>query len=72
MYLRSRSSGGAVVWLTIAMIAINIFIAGTWIVNAYKLVNCDWKEGGSWKGEIIHAIGIVPGVSVFTAFNNDK
>jgi hypothetical protein len=38
-----------------------------WIVNIVKLLNCDF-EGPVWKEEIIHAIGLIPGVSMITCW----
>jgi hypothetical protein len=38
-----------------------------WIVNIVKLVNCDFT-GPVWKEEIIHAVGLVPGVSMITCW----
>lgn len=38
-----------------------------WIVNIVKLFNCDF-EGPSWKTEIIHGIGLIPGVSMITCW----
>lgn len=38
-----------------------------WVVNLVKLLNCDF-EGPSWKAEIIHGIGLIPGVSMITCW----
>jgi|688.fasta_scaffold1298057_2 hypothetical protein len=38
-----------------------------WVVNLVKLLNCDF-EGPSWKAEVIHAIGLIPGVSMITCW----
>lgn len=43
----------------------------SWCVNVYKLVNCDFEP--SWKGEIIHAVGVfVPPASILTVWNSSK
>jgi len=51
-------------------ISIVLFVAGAWIVNLYKLTQCDFAP--SWKGEIIHAIGLLPPAAVVTVWFNDK
>ena len=37
-----------------------------WIVNLYKLIACDGEP--PYKDEIIHAVGLIPIVSWFTAW----
>jgi len=39
-------------------------------VNLYKFAQCDFEA--SWKGEIIHGIGILPPASLVTVWFNDK
>jgi hypothetical protein len=41
-----------------------------WIVNLYKLTQCDFMP--SWKGEIIHSIGIIPPAAIVTVWFSDK
>ncbi len=38
-----------------------------WIVNIVKLLNCDFA-GPVWKEEIIHGIGLIPGLSMITCW----
>lgn len=38
-----------------------------WVVNLVKLLNCDF-ENPSWKAEVIHGIGLIPGVSMITCW----
>lgn len=45
-------------------------IIGSWIGNVYKLLDCNFEP--SYKGEIIHGIGLVPVLSLFTVWNDDK
>lgn len=47
-------------------IAIWLFLGVCWIVNLVKLLNCDFVE--PWRDEIIHLIGLIPGVSIITAW----
>jgi len=49
---------------------IPLFVIACYIGNIIKFIQCDFKE--PWKGEIIHGIGFVPGVSLFTVWNDDK
>lgn len=73
MYLRTRNVGGSFFGIfTAVIIAVNVFSAVAWIGNGYKLIKCDWDNSGSWKGEIVHGIGLVPYLSLITVWNNDK
>lgn len=54
----------------IILLAVNIFACACWIGNIYKLSQCDFES--PWKGEIIHAVGIIPYASVVTVWNSDK
>jgi hypothetical protein len=38
-----------------------------WVINIIKLLSCDFT-GPVWKEEIIHAIGLIPGVSMITCW----
>ena len=51
-------------------IAIMLVIGISWCVNLYKFTQCDFEP--SWKGEIIHGIGLIPVVSVVTAWSDAK
>jgi hypothetical protein len=74
MYYKSKVSGGYKSFgiLAAIIIGLNLFVGAAWLGNAYKLVTCDWDNSGSWKGEIVHAIGLVPYVSLVTVWNNDN
>lgn len=37
-----------------------------WIVNLVKLISCDFAS--PYKNEAIHAIGLIPGVSIITCW----
>lgn len=45
-------------------------IATSWCVNLYKLTQCDFQA--PWKGEIIHAVGLIPIAAPVTVWNNGK
>ena len=53
--------------LTLIPFLIWAYVLIAWIVNIVKLLNCD-LEGPVWKEEIIHAIGLMPGVSMITCW----
>ena len=55
---------------TIIMTVIWIFVLGCWIGNLVKLINCDFEA--PYKGEIVHAIGLLPIASVITVWIDDK
>ena len=58
--------GVVAIWL-----AIILFIGGCWLGNVVKLVACDWSSTGTWKGEIVHGLGvIVAPASVFTVWSD--
>jgi hypothetical protein len=54
----------------IIVLSIWLLIIGSWVGNLFKLLNCDFEP--SYKGEIIHAIGLVPIASVITVWYDDK
>jgi hypothetical protein len=47
-----------------------IFVGGCWIGNVVRLVQCDFEA--PYKGEIIHALGLVPGISLVTVWFSNK
>jgi transposase len=50
----------------IAMLLLLIYTIISWIVNLYKLTQCDFV--GPWKEEVIHIIGLVPAFSWVTCW----
>ena len=56
-----------IIAIQITLVAV---IGTSWCVNLYKLTQCDFKP--SWKGEIVHAVGLIPPAAVVTAWLNDK
>jgi len=54
----------------VAQIAIVALIGSAWVVNLYKLTQCDFAP--SWKGEIIHAVGLIPPAAIVTVWFSDK
>lgn len=52
----------------IVVIAIQIFFAVSWGMNVYRLAKCDFEP--SYKGEIIHGIGLFTPISVVTGWVN--
>ena len=46
---------------------------GCWIGNVVKLARCDWSDTGTWKGEVVHLIGVfVPPASAITVWSDEK
>ena len=66
------SKEGMSVGVLVVAVALWVFVAITYIGNVVKLTQCDWDNAGSWKGEIVHAIGLVPPCAVVTVWNKDK
>ena len=52
------------------LISILLIVYGviSYIINIVKLINCDWQLSVSMKHEVIHAIGLIPGVSMITCW----
>lgn len=51
----------ACVWLFVLIVG-----AGTWLSNAWQLVQCDFKA--PYKCEIVHGVGLIPPVHFITAW----
>ena len=47
-----------------------VFCAACWVGNLVKLARCDFEP--PYRGEIIHAIGIIPAAAVVTVWFDDK
>lgn len=59
------------VHIFIAQIVFFLVLGTAWCVNIYKLAKCDFAA--SWKGEVIHAVGVVvPPASLVTVWFNHK
>lgn len=54
----------------VAPIALVLYVTCCWVVNIFKLFECDFSA--PWKGEIIHALGIIPILAPFTVWFDDK
>lgn len=48
------------------IIALWIFVAVSWFTNLFKLTECDFEA--PFKCEAVHGIGLIPVVSVVTAW----
>ena len=40
----------------------------SYVINVVKLCQCDWQLAVSIKHEVIHGIGLFPGVSMITCW----
>ena len=54
----------------LVVIAVVLTIIVSWIGNIYKLTQCDFAS--PYKGEIVHAIGIIPLAAPFTVWCDAK
>ena len=54
----------------LAILALVLVVAASWVVNLYKLTQCDFAA--PYKGEALHAAGLIPVVSVVTAWVDAK
>ena len=49
-------------------VIVMIYGIGSYLVNIYYLTKCDFDPKGSWRGEVIHALGVVlPPAAMVTA-----
>lgn len=51
-------------WVLPLVLSLLVIIA--WITNLSKLVDCDFKP--DYKCEVVHAIGIIPAMSIFAVW----
>jgi len=49
------------------VIVLYLYTIVAWLVNLVKLLNCDFS-GPIWKEEVVHIIGLIPGVSMITCW----
>ena len=70
--LRNRARAGVSIAKLILLLALAITPATAWVWNLVQLVSCDWDAGKSWKGEIIHGIGLIPYAGIVTVWFGDK
>lgn len=67
----SRLMGGAVAGGFTFMIGLWLVFAVCWVANVVRLIGCDFNA--PYKGEIIHAVGVVvPPAAVVTVWFGDK
>ena len=53
-------------------VAFWIFVGVCWIGNVVRLTQCDWSSQGSWKGEVVHTIGVFTPVFLVSVWLDDK
>ena len=54
---------------TLAQLAvINLIIGGMWVGNLVRFIKCDFEE--SYKGEVLHGIGVVSPLCMITCWKN--
>jgi len=56
--------------MKVIVLVLMIFVISCWIGNVIRLVQCDFEA--PYKGEIIHTLGLAPGISLVTVWFNDK
>ena len=54
----------------LVVIAVVLTIIVSWVGNIYKLTQCDFVS--PYKGEVVHAIGIIPLAAPFTVWCDAK
>ena len=56
--------------LVVFQIILALTIGTAWCVNLYKLINCDFEA--PYKGEIVHAIGLIPPAALVTVWFDEN
>lgn len=54
--------------MSIFQIAAVLYTLVTWIINVIKITRCDWQLAVAYKEEVIHILGLIPGVCWVTAW----
>jgi prepilin-type N-terminal cleavage/methylation domain-containing protein len=55
--------------LCLQIVVILVFVTA-WCVNLYKLTQCDFEP--SYKGEVIHAVGLIGPAAIVTVWFDHK
>ena len=66
--MKKNNKGFALIAILPLMFALVMGVC--WCINLFKLTQCDFEA--PYKGEIIHAAGIIPPVSLVTVWFNAK
>lgn len=45
-----------------------LFVIVSWVKNVYELTQCDFDPNSSYKCEVIHTAGLIPVISLVTAW----
>jgi hypothetical protein len=53
-------------WLGIFVLLFWLFLIVSWVKNVYEITQCDYEA--PYKCEVLHLAGLVPGVSMITAW----
>jgi hypothetical protein len=68
--MKSHKKTSAYTVTEVLIILALIAIGTSWVVNFYKLTQCDFVA--PYKGEVLHAVGIIPAASLVTVWFNHK
>ena len=69
--MKNNNKGFTAIELILSFQVLLVLCIGlAWVCNLYKLTKCDFEP--SYKGEIIHAIGIIPPAALFTVWCDAK
>lgn len=52
--------------IEIIVVLFMLFAAAGWVKNLIKLADCDFEP--SYKAEVIHGVGLIPVVGIFTGW----
>lgn len=64
--MKNSKRGDVFIGMLIAQAIILLIIVSSWIVNLNKFIDCDFVA--PYKREIVHGVGLVPVISIGTAW----
>jgi hypothetical protein len=66
----NKQKGSVLVVIVGCILALSllVLIAISWVKNLSALTDCDFEPNTSYKCEVLHGIGVIPVISIFTAW----
>jgi len=68
--MKTIIDGSTLLVLVLFQVTLAICMVTAWCVNFFKLTQCDFQA--PYKGEAIHAVGIIPPFALVTVWFNAK
>ncbi len=65
-----KNNKGYIIAVICTQLTLAVVLGTCWCVNLYKLTQCDFEA--PYKGEVIHAVGLIGPAAVVTVWFDDK